>query len=67
MKEIKVDFLENFSDIVCFQANNFFKGENIFLETKNVIITALETKFQRYYIYLNNYLDLKEFKMEISK
>jgi hypothetical protein len=65
MKKLKINFLDNFSHIIYFESN-FYQGENIFIATKNIKISVLETPCQRYYLNLKDNLNLKYFKMEIS-
>lgn len=67
MKELKVDFLDysvESSDIIYFEAD-WFQREYIFLEIKNFETKSIKNPLRRRYLELNDYLNLKQFKMGI--
>ena len=64
MKKLTVDFLNDSSDVIYFEAT-WSQVQYIFLEIKNFETQPIAIPFQRHYLELNHYLDLKQFKMEI--
>jgi hypothetical protein len=65
MKTLKIDFSEYYHSLICFVAD-FYQDDYIFLENKNFKTEPIKTPFNQYHVFLNRYLDLKYFKMEIS-
>ena len=64
MKKLRVDFLNDLFDIIYFEAN-WSQVQYIFLEIKNFETKPIALPFQRHYLELDDYLDLKQFKVEI--
>lgn len=65
IKEIKVDIdSECFTNLVAF-AVDFYQDRYNFLENKNFKTEPIKTFSNEFYVYLDRYLNLKYFKMEI--
>lgn len=67
MKELNINFSDMYSHIIYFAATSYY-GDITFLVSENFEArTSLVFSTQRLYFNLNYILDLKEFKMDISK
>ena len=66
MKEIKTNSSEYYPNLIYFEFS-FYQYEYIFLENRNFKTESIKTPFQRYYLDLNSNLNLKQFKIEITK
>ena len=65
MKKLKVDFSDYYPHVIYF-ATNFYWDDNIFLVSRNSETTESALKMQKYFLNLDNNLNLKYFKIEIS-
>lgn len=64
MKKLKVKSWENVSGLIFVEAD-WLQCEYIFLETKNFEIKPIVLPVQRHFLELDDYLNLKQFKVEI--
>jgi hypothetical protein len=69
MKELKVDFSENFPQLIYFEISfsKLYSNHHVFILNKNFKEILSITETERYNFDLDYNLDLKQFKIEVSK
>lgn len=66
MKKLTLNFSDFYPDLIYFEFN-FYQDDYIFLETRNFKTETIKTTFKRYHLNLIDYLNLKQFKIEIPE